>query len=183
MNKEDKMSRVGNAIIKTPAGTSVSVNGDRVDVKGPKGELSQALVSMTSVEVSEGLVRVVRSSESKTARANHGLMRALLNNMVTGVTAGFSKQLEVNGIGYRADVKGNVLVMQLGYSHPIEYPVPAGISITADKNNLVTVTGIDKQLVCQVAANIRGYRSPDSYKGKGVRYVGEHVRLKAGKSA
>ena len=177
------MSRVGNAIINPPTGTSVQVDGNVVNVKGPKGALSQSLVRLVSIEVDDGVVSVKRANDSKTARANHGLMRALVNNMVVGVSAGFTKQLEVNGIGYRADVKGDKLVMHLGYSHPIEFPVPDGITITADKNNVVTVNGIDKQLVCQVAANIRGYRAPDSYKGKGVRYVGEHVRLKAGKSA
>lgn len=177
------MSRVGNAVINTPAGTSVQVNGDTVEVKGPKGSLSQSIVRLTSIDVNDGVVSVKRVNDSKPARANHGLMRALLNNMVVGVSSGFKKQLEVNGIGYRADVKGANLVMHLGYSHQIEYPVPEGVTITTDKNNVVTVEGIDKQLVCQVAANIRSFRAPDSYKGKGVRYVGEHVRLKAGKSA
>ena len=177
------MSRVGNAVINPPAGTSVQVNGDTVEVKGPKGSLSQSIVRLTSIDVNDGVVSVKRVNDSKPARANHGLMRALLNNMVVGVSSGFKRQLEVNGIGYRADVKGTNLVMHLGYSHQIEYPVPEGITITTDKNNVVTVEGIDKQLVCQVAANIRSFRAPDSYKGKGVRYVGEHVRLKAGKSA
>jgi len=177
------MSRVGNAPIQLPAGTTVSENGGVVQVKGPKGELSQALVEHTSIAVEDGTLSVKRADDSRTSRANHGLMRALLNNMVAGVTTGFSKQLEINGIGYRADVRGTNLVLNLGYSHPISYAIPQGINITSDKNNVVTVTGIDKQQVCQVAANIRGFRKPDSYKGKGVRYVGEHVRLKAGKSA
>jgi large subunit ribosomal protein L6 len=177
------MSRIGNAPITLPSGTAVTLSAESVNVKGPKGELNQTIVNLTSVEVNDGIVSVKRSNESRTARANHGLMRALINNMVTGVSVGFTKQLEVNGIGYRADVKGKNLVLNLGYSHPINFSIPDGIAIAADKNNVVTVSGIDKQQVCQVAANIRGFRKPDSYKGKGVRYVGEYVRLKAGKSA
>ena len=177
------MSRVGNAKIQLPAGTTAVENAGIVKVKGPKGELDQPIVMHTSIEVSDSVLTVKRANDSKTARANHGLMRALLNNMVLGVTSGFTKKLEINGIGYRADVKGSNLVLNLGYSHPIEYAIPQGVTIAADKNNVVTVSGIDKQQVCQVAANIRGFREPDSYKGKGVRYVGEYVRLKAGKSA
>jgi large subunit ribosomal protein L6 len=177
------MSRVGNAPIQLPAGTAVVENDGMVQVKGPKGELSQAVIKYTSIEVVDGVVSVKCADESRTARANHGLMRALLNNMVNGVSTGFSKQLEINGIGYRADVRGSNLVLNLGYSHQISFAIPKGINIAADKNNVVTVTGIDKQQVCQVAANIRGFRKPDAYKGKGVRYLGEYVRLKAGKSA
>jgi large subunit ribosomal protein L6 len=177
------MSRIGNAVITLPSGTTVTLSNDVATVKGPKGDLQQSIISLTSVAVADGVVSVSRDNDSKTARANHGLMRALLNNMVLGVSQGFTKQLEIIGIGYRADVRGNKLVLNLGYSHPIEFPVPAGITIVSDKNNIVTVSGIDKQQVCQVAANIRGYRKPDSYKGKGVRYIGEQVRLKAGKSA
>jgi large subunit ribosomal protein L6 len=177
------MSRVGNAVITLPAGTSVTDSNGLVTVKGPKGELVQQAIKHTGVAVDDGVLRVTRDTDSKTGRANHGLMRALLNNMVTGVSVGFTKKLEVNGIGYRADVKGSTLVLNLGYSHPVNFPIPNGITITSDKNNVVSVSGIDKQQVCQVAANIRGFRKPDSYKGKGVRYVGEYVRLKAGKSA
>lgn len=177
------MSRVGNAVIILPAGTAVTENDGVVHVKGPKGELFQELVKHTRVGINDGVVQVSRDSDSKTSRANHGLMRALINNMVIGVSAGFTRQLEINGIGYRADVKGNMLVLNLGYSHPINFQIPAGITINSDKNNVVSVSGVDKQQVCQVAANIRGYREPDSYKGKGVRYVGEYVRLKTGKSA
>jgi len=183
VKKENNMSRVGNAVINLPSGTSVTVSGDVVDVKGPKGTLSRPMVALVSLDVADGTVQVNRDNDSKPARANHGLMRALVNNMVVGVSAGFTKKLEVNGIGYRAEVQGKKLVMHLGYSHSIEFAVPEGITITADKSNVVTVEGIDKQLVGQVAANIRDYRSPDSYKGKGIRYVGEQVRLKAGKSA
>lgn len=177
------MSRIGKAPIAIPAGVNITVGDDKVTVKGPKGELSQSIVDNVSVAISDGVLVVDRANESKPVRANHGLMRALINNMVVGVTKGFENKLEVIGVGYRADVKGSRLVMNLGYSHPIDFAIPAGITITADKQNVVTVTGIDKQQVGQVAAVIRGFRKPDHYKGKGVRYQGEHVRIKAGKSA
>ncbi len=177
------MSRVGKAPIKLPANTTISIDDGSVSVKGPKGSLTQKVVSLVSVGEADGVVVVQCANESKPARANQGLMRSLLNNMVIGVTNGFEKKLAVNGIGYRADVRGKNLVLNLGYSHPIEYQIPDGISIQADKDNVITVAGIDKQIVAQVAANIRGFRKPDSYKGKGVRYVGEYVKLKAGKSA
>ena len=177
------MSRIGKAPITIPGGVNVTVGDDKVTVKGPKGELSQSFVDNIGVEINDGVLFVTRANESKPVRANHGLMRALINNMVVGVTKGFEKKLEVIGVGYRADVKGSKLVMNLGYSHPINFAIPAGITITADKQNVVTVTGIDKQQVGQVAAVIRGFRKPDHYKGKGVRYLGEHVRIKTGKSA
>jgi len=177
------MSRVGNSPISLPSGVSVTTSTSHVEVKGPKGNLSQKIVDMVSVDVADNVVTVKRANESKPARANHGLMRALVNNMVVGVSAGFKKELSVIGVGYRADVKGKKLVMQLGYSHPIEYPIPAGIEIQVDKSGKITVSGIDKQQVGQVSAEIRGFRKPDHYKGKGVRYVDEYVRIKQGKSA
>lgn len=176
------MSRIGNRPIVIPAGVTVTI-GDDVQVKGPKGSLNQAIVSLVSVAVDDNVLVVSRKNDSKPARANHGLMRALIQNMVTGVTAGYTKQLEIIGIGYRADVRGSKLVMQLGYSHPIEFDLPKGIDIAVDKKNNVTITGIDKCQVGQVAANIRDFRRPDHYKGKGIRYKGERVRIKAGKSA
>lgn len=178
------MSRIGKAPIAIPSGVTVTVDGDTVGVKGPKGQLSLELIALVSAKVDEtdGLV-LERENESKTARANHGLMRSLAANMVTGVTQGFEKKLKVEGIGYRADVRGTELVMNLGFSHPIHFPIPDGIQIVAAKDNTITVSGIDKAQVGQVAANIRAYRQPDRYKGKGVRYVGEHISLKAGKSA
>ncbi len=177
------MSRIGKQPIALVSGVDVSVGDDAVTVKGPKGQLTQSIVSYVSVVVEDGNIVVNRASDSKPARANHGLMRALLSNMVTGVTTGFEKKLSVIGIGYRADVKGNQLVMQLGYSHPIEFSIPSGISIDVDKKNNISVKGVDKQQVGQVAAEIRAFRQPDHYKGKGVRYSDEYVRIKAGKSA
>jgi len=177
------MSRIGKKPISLPAGVTATVNGNSVLVKGPKGELTHTLPNLTSVKVEDNTIVVSRANESKPARANHGLIRSLLNNAVTGVSTGFSKSLLVQGIGYRADVKGKKLVMNLGYSHLIEFDIPSDVKIEADKNNKVTVTGIDKQRVGQVAAVIRSYRTPDRYKGKGVRYEGEYIALKTGKSA
>lgn len=177
------MSRIGRLPITLPSGVSVKVDGNTVAVKGPKGELSTQLPEHTEASLDGSELVIQRSSELRQARANHGLARALVNNMVVGVSAGFQKTLEVIGIGYRAEVKGKDLVLNLGYSHPVEFPIPTGISISVDKQNKITVEGIDKQQVGQVAAVIRGFRKPDHYKGKGVRYLGEHVRLKAGKSA
>lgn len=176
------MSRIGKAPVSIPAGVTVNV-GDDIKVKGPKGELTQAIVDLVSVKVEGDEVVVTRNNDSRPAREKHGLMRSLVQNMVTGVHTGFTKSLEVIGTGYRADVRGNNLVLNLGYSHPIEYAIPSGVSIEADKNNKITVSGADKQLVGQVAANIRDFRKPDSYKGKGVRYSGEYIRIKAGKTA
>jgi large subunit ribosomal protein L6 len=177
------MSRVGKQPVAVPSGVTVSVSGGSVAVKGPKGELHQVLPSLVAANVDAGLLVVTRDDESRQARANHGLARALLRNMVVGVTQGFEKKLEVQGVGFRAEVKGRTLVMNLGYSHPIEFAIPAGIQISVDKNTNLSVQGIDRQVVGQVAAEIRGYRVPDHYKGKGVRYSGETVRIKAGKSA
>lgn len=177
------MSRVGKKLITVPAGVKVEVDGSHVSVTGPKGSVSGPVVRLTSVAVSDGIVTVERASEARDARANHGLMRALLQNMVTGVHTGFTKVLEINGIGYRAERQGADLVLHLGYSHPIKFPVPADVSVDVAKDNSITVSGIDKQRVGQVAAVIRGFRKPDHYKGKGVRYRGETVLLKAGKSA
>jgi large subunit ribosomal protein L6 len=177
------MSRVGKNPIAIPSGVTVTVQGESVTVKGPKGELSQALVHGITAAVADGQVVVSRPNDSKQSRASHGLVRALVNNMVTGVSQGFERKLEVIGVGYRADVKGSQLVMNLGYSHPINYDIPNGVAVSVDKQNVITIQGIDKQRVGQVAAEVRAFRSPDSYKGKGVRYQGEYIRLKTGKSA
>ena len=176
------MSRIGKQPVTIPSGVTVTV-GDEITVKGPKGTLTQKIVPHVDVKVEGAEVLVTRHNDSKPSRSMHGLMRSLVDNMVTGVTKGFEKKLQVIGVGYRADVKGSKLVMNLGYSHPIEFDIPQGISIEADKTNHIFVRGADKQQVGQVAAVIRGYREPDHYKGKGVRYVDEYVRLKAGKSA
>ena len=177
------MSRIGNKPVAIPSGVTVTAANGEISVKGPKGKLDQHIVDGISFDIGDGRVVVNRADDRKAYRANHGLMRALLNNMVTGVTAGFERKLEINGVGYKASVQGNKAVFNLGYSHPIEFPFPEGITIAVDKNTSVTVSGIDKEKVGQAASEIRGFRPPDSYKGKGVRYEGEYVRLKAGKSA
>ena len=176
------MSRIGNAIIKIPSGVTIDVGADSVSVKGPKGQLEQARVAGVQFVQEDGVLSLTRDNETKQVRANHGLMRALVMNMVLGVSQGFKKELEIRGVGYRAAVKGSNLEMNLGYSHPIVFQIPKGIEIKVDKS-IISVSGISKQQVGQVAANIRDYRKPDHYKGKGVRYVGEYVRLKAGKTA
>jgi large subunit ribosomal protein L6 len=177
------VSRIGKLPVQLPSGVTMQVSGSEVSIKGPKGTLNHVLVDHVDVKVENGSIEVGRKSDAKQARANHGLMRALLRNMVIGVSAGFTKTLEVQGVGFRAEVRGKNLVMNLGYSHPVEYPIPQGITIAVDKAGAIAVSGIDKQKVGQVAAEIRGFRKPDAYKGKGVRYTGEYVRLKAGKSA
>ena len=178
------MSRVGNAVITLPAGTSVTDSNGLVTVKGPKGELVQQAIKHTGVAVDDGVLRVTRDTDSKTGRANHGLMRALLNNMVTGVSEGFRKDLEIIGVGYRCAAKGsNALELQLGFSHPVNYQAPDGIQFEVPDQQKISISGIDKQVVGQVAAEIRAFRKPEPYKGKGIRYVGEHVIRKAGKQA
>jgi large subunit ribosomal protein L6 len=177
------MSRVGKSVITLPSGVAISVNDGVVVVKGPKGELKQPLIHGIGLEVDGTSVQVTRPNELRQTRASHGLVRALINNMVVGVSAGFERKLEVIGVGYRADVQGAKLVLNLGYSHLVEYEVPSGVSVSVDKQNVISITGIDKQRVGQVAADVRAFRPPDSYKGKGVRYSGEYVRIKTGKSA
>jgi len=176
------MSRVGKMIISIPQGVELKMAGRTVSAKGPKGELSCDLLPGIELEVEDGTARVRQTSEERTAGAMHGLSRALVNNLVVGVSQGFSRSLEIHGTGYRAQVQGNKLVLTLGFSHPIEHELPQGISAQVDGNK-ITVSGIDKALVGQVAADVRRYRPPEPYKGKGVRYEGEHVRRKAGKSA
>lgn len=176
------MSRIGKLPIAVPDKVTVSI-GDNITVKGPKGELSRPIVAGVSVVLEDNVLQVNRDSDHRTHRANHGLMRALLNNMVTGVTKGFEKKLEIIGVGYKAEMKSQTLVMNLGFSHLVEYVPPKGVSITVDKNTKLTISGSDKEAVGQTAAVIRGFRPPDAYKGKGVRYENEVVRLKAGKAA
>ncbi len=176
------MSRVGRKPIPIPKGVEVQVDGSQVRVKGPKGELVQEFRPEVSIRVEDGTAVVERAAETKTHRAFHGLSRALLANMVTGVTDGFRKSLEIVGVGYRAEKRGNALVLNVGYSHQVEYPEPKGITITTPNPTTIVVEGIDKQQVGQVAAEIRSVRPPEPYKGKGIRYQGEHVRRKAGKT-
>ncbi len=175
------MSRVGKRPVPIPAGVSVSVGEDRVRVKGPKGELSAAILAGTRVAVEDGEARV--SADQLTRNPAFGTMRALVQNMVTGVSAGFSKTLEIVGTGYRAAMEGKRLVLQLGFSHPINFDPPAGITIRVENPTRLVVSGADKCLVGQVAAEIRGFRPPEPYKGKGVKYEGEYIRRKAGKAA
>lgn len=175
------MSRIGKKPIPIPQGVEVKVEGGQVVVKGPKGALSQRVPTEIEVRVLDGEVRVERKAETRRARALHGLMRSLIANMVHGVTQGFEKRLEIVGVGYRAQLEGRTLRLALGYSHPVLYPIPEGINIEVPQPTKIVVKGIDKQKVGQVAAEIRALREPDSYKGKGIRYEGEVVRLKVGK--
>lgn len=175
------MSRIGRAPIVLPSGVEVELADPMVRVKGPKGVLSLPVNPQVSVRVDDGKIWVERSSEAHRVKALHGLTRSLLNNVVVGVTQGFQRQLEINGVGYRASLEGKTLVLSLGYSHPIRYVPPEEIEIQLPQRNIVVVSGIDKQLVGQVAAEIRGFRPPDPYKGKGIRYAGEKLRLKEGK--
>ena len=176
------MSRVGKRPVPIPSGVTVVVEDDRlVRVKGPKGELTHPVLVGTQVVVEGAEARV--SSERVVHNPAFGTMRAKLNNMVLGVTTGFSRNLEIQGTGYRAAMEGNTLVLQLGFSHPIRFEVPTGITIKVENPTRMTVSGADKAQVGQVAANIRGFRPPEPYKGKGVRYEGEYVRRKAGKAA
>lgn len=177
------MSRVGNKEISLPAGVEVRQEGNLAIVKGPKGSLESPIAPGISMKIEEKAVRLERSNDERQTRAFHGLTRALLANNVLGVTEGFKRELDIVGVGYRAEVKDQEVVFQLGYSHPINFPIPKGITIEIDKSGHVVVTGIDKQLVGQVAANIRSLRLPDPYKGKGIKYTGEIIRRKAGKAA
>ena len=176
------MSRVGKMIIPIPKGVELKQAGRTITAKGPKGELSYDVLDGIKVEISEEHAQVQQSSTEKNASAMYGLSRALINNLVEGVSAGFSKALEIHGTGYRDQVQGSKVVLNLGFSNPVEYQLPGGIQAQVEGNR-ITVSGIEKALVGQVAAEIRRVRPPEPYKGKGVRYVGEHVRRKAGKSA
>jgi large subunit ribosomal protein L6 len=176
------MSRIGRKPIPVPAGVTVTVEGATVKVEGPKGELSREFNRDMAIEQENGELVITRPSDSKEHRALHGLTRALLANMVTGVTDGYRKALEIVGVGYRAEKKGEALVLTVGYSHQVQYPQPQGISISTTSPTVVVVEGIDKEKVGQVAAEIRSVRPPEPYKGKGIRYQGEQVRRKAGKT-
>lgn len=176
------MSRIGKMPVALPAGVKVSVNDGILSVEGPKGKLTQQVREEVAFDIQKEEIIVTRKDESKASRSYHGLYRQLLNNMIEGVTKGFSKTLIVNGVGYRAEVKGNLLVLNLGYSNIIEFVIPEGITITVEGQNKVTVSAIDKQLVGQTAAEIRSLRKPEPYKGKGVKYENEVIRRKVGKS-
>lgn len=176
------MSRIGRLPVPLVSGVKAAVEGREVSIAGPKGTLRQELPAGIAAAVEGNEIVVTRSDDSKPRRALHGLTRALLNNAVTGVTKGFTKDLEISGVGYRAQVSGKAVSFTLGYTHPIEFPIPDGIAIAVDKQTKVTVTGIDRQKVGQVAAKIRKLRPPDVYKAKGVRYADEIIRKKAGKT-
>ncbi|HIY67448.1 MAG TPA: 50S ribosomal protein L6 [Candidatus Agrococcus pullicola] len=176
------MSRIGRLPIDIPAGVEVKVDGDTVTVKGPKGELTQSVAAPIEVKVEENQVQVSRPDDERESRSLHGLTRTLIANDIIGVTEGYTKGLEVVGTGYRVQAKGAGLEFALGYSHPIAVEPPEGISFAVEGNNKVTVSGISKQAVGEVAANLRKLRKPEPYKGKGVRYAGEHIRRKAGKA-
>ncbi len=176
------MSRIGRKPIPIPSGVEVSVGGQDVRVKGPKGTLTVGLLSGVNAAVADGALNLTRDDNERHTRSYHGLLRALLANAVTGVANGWTKELEIVGIGYRAEKRGSSVVFNLGHSHPIDFAVPAGIDIDVDaKANRLVVRGIDRQQVGQVAADIRALRPPEPYKGKGVRYLGERIRSKAGK--
>lgn len=177
------MSRVGRKPILIPKGVTVAVEGETVRVEGPKGKLSRMVHAGLTVSLQDSRLLVQRSSDHRMVRALHGLTRALLANMVQGVTEGFEKKLEIVGIGYRAQLQGRTLQLTLGYSHPVIFPLPEGIQAEVDKQTFVTIRGADKELVGQTAAKLRALRKPDPYKGKGVRYVGEMIRRKVGKKA
>ena len=177
------MSRIGRSPIPLPKGVEVTLQPGGVAVKGPKGRLEVPVNPRLTVEVDAGEVRVQRAGDARSERAQHGLARTLIANAVTGVSQGFEKRLEIQGVGFRCAMKGSTLELSLGFSHPVSVEAPEGITIAAPEPTKITVSGIDKQLVGQVAANIRSLRAPDSYHGKGVRYQGEQIKLKPGKAA
>ncbi|MDR1196776.1 MAG: 50S ribosomal protein L6 [Candidatus Nomurabacteria bacterium] len=175
------MSRIGKLPVKIPAGVTITVDPEWVTVKGPKGELRQFTMDEVSVAVEGDEAIVSRRDDEKPARAKHGLMRSLINNMVIGVTQGFERKLEVNGVGFRVNGGGQSLELHLGFSHPVKYTAPEGVNIAVDKMN-ITVSGASKQQVGQVAAEIRALKKPEPYKGKGIKYADEQIRRKAGKA-
>lgn len=176
------MSRIGKLPIPVPDGVKVQLEGSHLKVTGSKGTLEKDFDPAIVITVDDGVITVTRPSDKPEHRAKHGLTRALINNMVLGTTQGFEKQLEIHGVGFRASMQGTTLNLALGFSHPVTVEPPPGIALAVEGTNLIKVSGIDKQQVGQVAANIRALRKPEPYKGKGIRYVGEHVRRKVGKS-
>jgi large subunit ribosomal protein L6 len=176
------MSRIGKAPITVPSGVDVTVEGQHVTVKGPKGTLSHTVDRPIGVSLEDGVLSVSRPDDERENRSLHGLSRSLLNNLVVGVTQGFERKLEIHGVGYRVQLKGNALEFALGYSHPVRIEAPDGVSFAVESPTRFSVQGADKQVVGQIAANIRRLRKPDPYKGKGVRYAGEQIRRKVGKT-
>jgi large subunit ribosomal protein L6 len=176
------MSRIGKLPVELPKGVKVRYADETITVEGPKGTLSRQVMEGVTLDINEAALVVTRNDDSNRCRAAHGLTRTLINNMVVGVTNGFERALEINGVGYRAEAKGNVLNLSLGYSHPINYELPAGITVEVDKMTKLLVKGIDKELVGQTAAKIRSFRGPEPYKGKGIKYADEVILRKAGKT-
>lgn len=177
------MSRVGRMPIEIPDGVEVKIQGSHVRVKGPKGELEHVFPAAMEIDLKDKVITVQRPSEERFHRAMHGTTRAVINNMVVGVSQGFEKVLEVEGVGYRAEMSGENLILNVGYSHPVEFNPPPGISFEVDnRNRQITIRGHDKQVVGEITANIRKVRPPEPYKGKGIRYQGEYIRRKAGKT-
>lgn len=177
------MSRIGKKPISVPSGVNIKLEDRTIGIKGPKGETSWNYPEAVRVSLEQDKILVSRAGDSKADRSLHGLARSLISNMVTGVSQGYQRVLEISGVGYRAQVQGNKIMLTLGYSHPVEFQLPLGISAAVDqKQTTITLNGIDKQMLGQVAADIKGLRSPDAYKGKGIRYAGERLKLKVGKA-
>ncbi|MBI1911252.1 MAG: 50S ribosomal protein L6 [Deltaproteobacteria bacterium] len=176
------MSRIGKRTISVPSGVKITQDGSMLKVNGPQGTLEMALRPEISIDVKDSQINVLRKEESRTARSLHGLSRTLISNMIKGVSEGFQKRLEIVGVGYKADVQGNVVNLALGYSHPVRYELPAGVTAAVEKQTSITIKGPDKQIVGQVAADIRSMREPEPYKGKGIKYSDEVIRRKAGKA-
>ena len=176
------MSRIGKKPVSIPGGVKVNVAGDVITIEGPKGKLSYTKDRRFKAEIKDNTVVITRPSDEKQDKATHGLIRSLLNNMVIGVTAGYQKNLEITGVGFKAQVQGKVLNVQLSYSHPLNFDIPDGISVETPKPTQIVIKGIDKAKVGEVAAEIRDFYRPEPYKGKGIKYAGEHVRRKAGKA-
>lgn len=176
------MSRIGKLPIEIPKGVKLTFNDSVLTVQGPNGKLSRQVMPCVTLDISETSILVTRNDDNTSTRAAHGLTRTLINNMVIGVTKGFQTDLEINGVGYRAEVKGKELVLSLGYSHPVNFPIPEGIDINVEKMTKLAVKGFDKELVGQTAAKIRSFREPEPYKGKGIKYANETILRKAGKT-
>ena len=176
------MSRIGKAPVTLPGGVSLQVSDTGMQVKGPKGSLACPVPDGVEIAVAEGRVSFTRVDQSKPGKARHGLARALLANMITGVTEGFTRRLEIQGVGYRAEASGKKLKLTVGLSHPVEMAIPDDIKVSVENNTLIKIEGIDKTAVGQFAADVRGFRPPEPYKGKGIRYQGEHIRRKVGKA-
>ena len=175
------MSRIGKKPVQVPGGVTATVNGQTVEVKGPKGTRSFTATDDVTITLADGQISVMPRGDSKRARAQWGMSRSMVANLVQGVTAGFKKELEIQGVGYRAAIQGNILKLSLGYSHEVNFEVPAGVTVTTPKQTEIVVEGIDQQIVGQVAANIREWRAPEPYKGKGIRYKDEYIFRKEGK--